>query len=82
MTAFVAALLEKRLPQEKAEALAALLTTGQFTHDFPITVELASSFGLPIKTDIPETVYNLMDLYPQAGIGRPSVDYVPIRKQD
>lgn len=75
---FVAGLLEKRLPQDKAEALAALLTTGQFTHDFPITVELASSFGLPIKTAIPEKIYNLMALYPQAGIGRPSVSYVPI----
>ena len=41
---FVAGLLEKRLPQDKAEALAALLTTGQFTHDFPITIELAASF--------------------------------------
>ncbi len=77
---FVAGLLEKRLPQDKAEALAALLATGQFTHDFPITVELAASFGLPIKTDMPETIYNLMDLYPQAGSGRPSVSYVPIRK--
>ena len=77
---FVAGLLEKRLPQDKAEALAALLTTGQFTHDFPITVELAASFGLPIATDMPDTIYRLMDFYPQAGIGRPSVSYVPIRK--
>jgi ClpP class serine protease len=78
---FVADLLGKRLPKEKAEALSALLTTGQFTHDFPITVELASSFGLPIKTDMPESIYWLMDLFPQKGTGRPSVDYVPLRNQ-
>jgi ClpP class serine protease len=76
----VAGLLEKRLPREKAEKLAALLTTGQFTHDFPITVELASTFGLPIKTTMPESIYKLMDLYPQAGTGRPSVNFVPYRK--
>jgi ClpP class serine protease len=76
----VAALLEKRLPKEKAEPLSALLCTGQFTHDFPITVELAKSFDLPIQTNMPESIYSLMDLYPQAGVGRPSVDYVPLRK--
>lgn len=76
----VAALLEKRLPKERAEALSALLCTGQFTHDSPITVELAKSFDLPIQTDMPESIYSLMDLYPQAGVGRPSVDYVPLRK--
>ena len=73
-------LLEKRLPKQKAEALSALLCTGQFTHDFPITVELAKSFDLPIKTDMPESIYSLMDLYLQAGVGRPSVNYVPLRK--
>jgi ClpP class serine protease len=78
--ALVAGLLEKRLPKEKAQALSALLSTGQFTHDFPITVELAKSFDLPIKTDMPESIYRLMDLYPQAGSGRPSVDYVPLPK--
>jgi ClpP class serine protease len=76
----VADLLEKRLPREKAEALSALLCTGQFTHDFPITVELAKSFGLPITADMPGSIYSLMDLYPQAGVGRPSVNYVPLRK--
>jgi len=28
---------------------------------------------------MPHTVYDLMDLYPQAGAGRPSVLYVPLR---
>jgi len=76
----IADLLEKRMPKEKAEALATLISTGQFTHDFPITVELAKSVGLPIKTDMPESIYKLMDLYPQTGSRRPAVDYVPLRK--
>lgn len=80
VAALVASLLEKRLPKDKSEALAALLTTGQFTHDFPITAELAKSFGLPITANIPESIYKLMDLYPQGGAGRPSVNYVPLRQ--
>lgn len=81
VSSLVADLLEKRLPKEKAEALAALLCTGQFTHDFPITAELAKSFDLPIKTDMPDSIYHLMDLYPQAGAGHPSVNYVPLRQR-
>jgi len=30
-------------------------------------------------TTMPRTVYDLMDLYPQGGKGRPSVLYVPLR---
>lgn len=74
----VAGLLEKRLPEKKAEALTALIATGQFTHDFPITVERAKFAGLPVSTDMPESIYRLMDLYPQGGARRPSVNYVPL----
>lgn len=76
----VADLLEKRLPDEKAKELTALITTGQFTHDFPITVERAKSVGLPISTGMPESIYRLMDLYEQGGARRPSVNYVPLRR--
>src|SRR5881296_789953 len=38
VAAFVAELLLKRLPKEKAAELAAILTEGRWTHDFPITV--------------------------------------------
>ena len=80
VTSLVSALLEKHLPQEKAEEVAILISTGQFTHDFPITVERAKSVGLPISTEMPEAIYRLMDLYPQRGVGRPSVTYVPLPK--
>jgi ClpP class serine protease len=76
---FVAEVLLKHLPKEKAEALATVLTEGRWTHDFPITVQMARRLGLPVSTTMPGTVYDLMDLYPQGGNGRPSVLYVPVR---
>lgn len=76
----VAELLEKCMPQKGAKQLAELLTTGQFTHDYPITVELAKSVGLDISTDMPKSIYGLMELYPQTGAGRPSVNYVPMQE--
>jgi ClpP class serine protease len=77
--AFVAEVLAKHLPKAKATALATMLSDGRWTHDYPITVEMARSLGLPVTTDMPRTVYDLMDLYPQGGRGRPSVLYVPLR---
>jgi hypothetical protein len=62
-------LVSKRLPEQKANELAALIMTGQFTHDFPITVEQAKSVGLPISTRVPESIDELMDFYPQRGTG-------------
>jgi ClpP class serine protease len=76
---FVAEVLAKHLAREKAAALATVLTEGRWTHDFPITVELARQLGLLVSTNMPRTVYDLMDLYPQGGKGRPSVLYVPLR---
>jgi len=80
VTAFVTKLLLKHFPQDKAVALATTLTDGRFTHDYPITVETARGFGLPISETMPADIYYLMDLYPQTGIGRPSVLYVPFRR--
>lgn len=76
---FVAEVLLKHLSKEKAVALANVMTDGRWTHDFPITVEMARQLGLPVSTEMPRTVYDLMDLYPQGGRGRPSVLYVPLR---
>ncbi len=79
VTSLVTTLLEKHLPKEKAQEVAALLSTGQFTHDFPITVERAKAVGLRVSTeDMPISIYSLMDLYPQKGVGRPSVNYIPL----
>lgn len=77
---FVAEVLLKHQPKERAVALANALSEGRWTHDFPITVEAAKALGLPVSTDMPRQVYGLMDLYPQAGGGRPSVIYVPLKR--
>lgn len=77
---FVAEVLLKHMPKERAAALAAALSEGRWTHDFPITVEAARQLGLPVSTGMPPLIYELMDLYPQSGEGRPSVMYVPLRR--
>jgi ClpP class serine protease len=74
----VSRILSERHPPEVAERLADILTSGRWTHDYPISVEEARLLGLNITTEIPIEVYQLMNLYPQAGRGRPSVEYIPV----
>jgi len=76
--AVVAELAARRLPADRAQALAAKLTGGEWTHDYPITVTEARSLGLEVSTEVPRAIYDLMQLYPQAGRRRPSVEYVPL----
>ena len=75
---FVNQVLLKHLPRERAAAVATMLSEGRWTHDFPIPVEMARRLGLPVSTEMPGLIYELMDLYPQSGEGRPSVTYVPL----
>ena len=85
MRNFVFNILKDKMGDDKAKVLSENLTTGKWTHDYPITVEEAKNLGLPVKTGIPEEIYDLMDLYPQAVQRRPSVEYIPIpyhHKQD
>jgi ClpP class serine protease len=79
VAAFVDHILLKHLPRERAALLATALSEGRWTHDFPITVDMARQLGLPVSTNMPPLIYELMDLYPQSGQGRPSVMYVPLR---
>jgi ClpP class serine protease len=69
---------KRKIAPERIEPLIQYLTSGQVTHDYPITAEEAQRLGLPISTELPPQIYALMDLYPQATIGRPSVQYIPI----
>lgn len=71
-------LLKDNMPLDKAERIAVALTDGRWTHDYPITVEEAKELGLPVSTEMPEEVYELMNLYPQPIQRRPSVQYVPM----
>ncbi len=63
--------------KEEAERLATQLSTGLWTHDYPITVEEAKELGLNVSTEMPMEVYAMMNLYAQTGMGRPSVNYIP-----
>ena len=63
---------------EKAEDVATLLSSGTWTHDYPIDSEHARGLGLPVSEAMPKEVYTLMALYPQPTQRRPSVEYVPI----
>jgi len=77
---FVAQVLMKQMPEKQSLQVATTLTEGRWTHDFPITVQAARQLGLKVSTDMPLTVYELMDFYPQGGGIRPSVWYVPLRR--
>jgi ClpP class serine protease len=71
-------LLSERMSAEQADSLADKLSTGTWTHDYPITAEEGKSLGLPISTDLPEEVYQFMALFPQPTRTRPAVEYVPV----
>ncbi|MDI6631801.1 MAG: hypothetical protein AB1507_01035 [Bacillota bacterium] len=75
---FVRYLLREKMGEEKAAAVAHFLTSGRFTHDYPITYEQLKELGLPVSTDLPKEIYALMELYPQPGQRRPSVQYIPL----
>ncbi|MEW6770343.1 MAG: hypothetical protein AB1330_03020 [Bacillota bacterium] len=78
VTEIVRFLLERKMGAEKAAAVAHFLTSGRFTHDYPITYEQLRELGLPVSTDLPKEIYALMELYPQPGQRRPSVQYIPL----
>jgi len=77
MEGLVYTLTKDRLGEEKARELAKMMVEGRWTHDYPITVEEAKRIGIPVKTEIPAEVYQLMELYPQPAAIRPSVEFIP-----
>ena len=70
------------MDENRAAALAAKLATGIWTHDYPIFAEEARDMGLPVGTDMPKEILELMTLYPQPvrrqGGG---VEYLPEPRQ-
>jgi ClpP class serine protease len=75
-------LLADKMPEDKAEALAEKLSTGQWTHDYPISPAEAKALGLPVNTDMPDVVLELMTLYPQPVRTQGSgVEYLPVPRQ-
>jgi ClpP class serine protease len=77
-------LLRRTLPADRADALAEKLATGTWTHDYPIWATTAKELGLPVSTEMPNEVLQLMSLYPQpvrmqSGSG---VEYLPVPRQN
>jgi ClpP class serine protease len=72
-------LLAHHLSIGEAEKLAERLSTGTWTHDYPIFAAKAKELGLPISTDMPNEVLELMTLYPQPVRQQSSggVEYLP-----
>jgi ClpP class serine protease len=70
-------LLTPRIERSAAEALAAKLAGGHWTHDYALTAQEARALGLPVKVGMPPEVMQLMSLYPQP-IQRSGVEYLPI----
>lgn len=70
-------LRSNNLQDPKADELAQKLSRGQWTHDYPISVNEAREMGLPVSEDMPKEIYALMDLFPQTMQRRPSVEFIP-----
>jgi ClpP class serine protease len=75
-------LLSGRLPDDKAAVLAEKLSTGTWTHDYPIFASTAKELGLPVSTKMPDDILELMKLYPQPVRQQSGgVEYLPVPRQ-
>ena len=64
---------------EMASALADKLTSGRWTHDYPITVSEARELGLPVNTSMPQDILDLLALFPQPVRTSTGVEFGPRR---
>ncbi len=71
-------LLLEHHSEADARRLAEKLACGEWTHDYPISVDEARGLGFDVSTEMPREVYDLMDLYPQTSQRRPGVEFIPI----
>lgn len=73
-------LLAGKYPDSVSDNLAAMLSEGKWTHDFPITLDFAQGLGLHVSSDMPPEILELMTLYPQPVRRSPTVEYLPGRR--
>jgi len=69
-------LLEGKMGEAQAMELAEKLSTGTWTHDYPLSARMARGLGLPVSTDMDPEIMELMALYPQPVRMQPSVEYL------
>lgn len=79
VAATVQRILERNgVAHEKAQELSKVLSTGTWTHDYPIDYAQAKELGLPVSDVMPREVYALMALYRTPTQRRPGVEYVAV----
>ncbi len=67
----------KGYSDDQIRDISELLTSGYWTHDYPLTVNVLKDVGLRVTTEVPEEVYSLMELYYQPS-AQSSVQYIPV----
>ena len=72
-------LLARHLPPEKAREAAITLSTGQWTHDYPLLSHDLEPLGLPVRLGVPREERELFSLYPQPRGRQSVVEYFPGR---
>jgi len=70
-------LIGDKLQRDQAKDLVEKLAGGQWTHDYGLTATEAKGLGLNVKTGIPSSVLELMQLYPQPVGLSPSIEFLP-----
>src|SRR3954468_22064346 len=74
---FTRRLLSRQMPAGEAREKARLLTSGTWTHDYPLQRPELEALGLPIRVGVPGEERELMALYPQPRGRTPAVEYIP-----
>ncbi len=78
MRTTVRSLLAGRMADSQVDAITEKLTSGTWTHDYPITAQEAKQIGLPVNTDIPPEIYRFMNFFPQPTRTHGAVEYIPV----
>lgn len=73
----VAYLLRHRHAETEAERLTEVFTAGNWTQDYPISVDELKEMGLSVNCEMPIEVLQFMAMFPQDMGRRPSVDFIP-----
>ena len=69
-------LLTGSVSDNAAVAIAEQLSTGRWTHDYPIAFDEARELGLNVSNDMPKEIMELMALFPETVRRNASVKYV------
>lgn len=77
LRATVESLLSPEVDPAKRAGLVDALSSGHWTHDYPISADEAAALGLNISLHMPEAVLDLMTMYPQPTRFGQSVEYAP-----